>query len=300
MSATMAMPPTRRGRRRLSRRRWSPVHLFAALAMLLGASILLYPSAAQWLSDRAHATEVSGYVERVEAAPPAELQRLLAEAKDYNTRLPQGPLRDPYVLTEAGSPAPAAGDVDYYNAQLSTGLNAPMARVRIPEISLDLPVYHGTDPATLDKGIGHLLGSSVPTGGLDTHAVLTGHSGLPGARLFTDLHELKVGDRFFIEVAGQTLTYEIDQILTVTPEDAELLRRDPNGDYVTLLTCTPTGINTHRLLVRGARVETVSSGLADETLPPDVAEQAFPWWIVALTASAVAAGWLARPRRRLR
>jgi sortase A len=134
-----------------------------------------------------------------------------------------------------------------------------MAYIEIPKLNLTLPIYHGTDETVLRVAIGHILGTSFPIGGKGSHAVLSGHRGLPSARLFTDIDQLVEGDTFMIQVLDETLTYQVDQILTVLPQEVSALRIDPNQDYVTLITCTPYGINTHRLLVRGHRVATIKN-----------------------------------------
>ena len=151
-----------------------------------------------------------------------------------------------------------------YESLLNVGGNGIMGYISIPDIDVELPIYHGTDNAVLTIGAGHLEGSSLPVGGTGTHAVITGHRGLPRAKLFTDLPKISEGSIFQITVLNKTLTYEVDQILTVLPDEVESLEIDPQQDYVTLVTCTPYGINSHRLLVRGHRIDNPESVVSAE------------------------------------
>lgn len=302
MTTTLESHPSPATRRSLSEartKRWSAVEIGIGLVIAAGAMILAYPSAATWYSDIAHASTVSGYAQAVSGAVPEQLSDLLADAHDFNDRLPDGPLRDPYVLNAEGGSDDRNDGLDDYVSQLSLYPGAPMARIRIPEIGVDLPVYHGTDEATLAKGIGHLRGSALPVGGSGTHAVLTGHSGIPGAVLFDHLKDLEEGDLFYIQVAGSELAYRVDRISTVLPDDGDELRKVAGHDYVTLLTCTPTGVNTHRLLVRGERVDRADVEPDQVALAAAPATPA-PLWeaLIILTAGLSAASWFARPRIR--
>ncbi|WEK13440.1 MAG: class C sortase [Candidatus Microbacterium phytovorans] len=301
MTLTAQPPPPARTRAAARaarvRRRFSVAHGVAAVVLVLGAGTMLYPSAAAWFSDRAHATEVSGYVSDVDAAGDSALTRAVDAAQDYNARLPEGPLRDPFLLTSDGTAASVEEGRDEYLSLLRFGDSPTMARLRIPEIGVDLPIAHGTDADTLARGVGHLYGSSLPVGGRGSHAVLSGHSGLPEATLFTHLNELEAGDTFAIDVAGRTLTYRIDQILTVDPRDGDALRRVPGRDYVTLLTCTPIGVNTHRLLVRGERVADARGDTAARALAPQAADPGLPWWALGAAAALSVGTAVAWPRR---
>lgn len=178
-------------------------------------------------------------------------KRALETARKYNCQLASGvvSLEDPFLT--ATTPA-ADGTQSSILDITGTGV---IATLEVPALNLELPVYYGTDSETLEHGIGALEISSLPVGGEGTHTVLCGHSGLSSAKLFSDLEEMNVGDRFYLEVLGETLVYEVDQISTVLPEDLSQLAIDPQADYCTLLTCTPYGVNTHRLLVRGVRTE---------------------------------------------
>ena len=223
------------------------------LAGLLGLGLILYPLLSNSLYDARQDGVLEEYQAQAETAQ-TEAQRvaLLETARRYNRQLETGvlSLKDPFLTPTV---------VDEDGAQRSlldvTGTGV-IATLDIPTLSLTLPVYYGTEAETLEKGIGVLEISSLPVGGKGTHTVLCGHCGLSTAKLFSDLELLQEGDRFSVSVMGDTLTYEVDQITTVLPEDLSQLEIDPEEDYCTLLTCTPFGINTHRLLVRGTRIET--------------------------------------------
>jgi len=298
--ATADAPDTRRDRRVRAGRRWSPVNVVVAVLVLAGAGLIAYPSGATWITDLTHASTVSGYAQAVSDSTSSELEKMLDAARDYNEHLPDGPLRDPYTLNaEGGADDVYEGREDYLR-QLTFAPGAPMARIRIPEIGVDLPIYHGTDEDTLARGVGHLYGSGLPVGGEGTHSVLTGHSGIPGASLFTRLAELDVGDEFAIDVAGETLVYRVDETTTVLPDDGDLLRQSPGHDYVTLLTCTPTGVNTHRLLVRGERIDDRTGESAQIALPAATDAPDVPWGaIAALIGGLAIAVSIARPRPAL-
>ncbi|WP_229663314.1 class C sortase [Microbacterium album] len=262
-----------------------------------GVCVLTYPTAGNWFTDLAHGSEVSGYVSHVEGTPTDELADQLDDARAYNANLPAGPLRDPYILNASGEAVSLEEDRADYLGQLALAPGSPMARIRIPSIRADLPIFHGTDDDVLRKGVGHLHGSALPVGGEGTHSVLTGHSGLPEATLFTRLHELTEGDLFYIDVAGERLAYRVDRIVTVEPNDGEELRQTAGRDYVTLLTCTPIGVNSHRLLVRGERIDDDSAEAAISSLPSEPASPGFPWWTLALAGGAAVSGTIAWPRR---
>ncbi len=223
--------------------------LFLVLVMLAGLCLLAYPHVASWLFDRAAVEVVDSYEETVSNSSQQDIDDAWAKAVEYNENLYGNPVHDPFV---EGSGMVMA---DNYYQVLDVDGTGMMGHVSIPKISVELPVYHGTSEKTLARGVGHLEGSSMPTGGIGTHTVLTGHSGLVNAKLFTDLEELQEGDRFFVKILDKTLAYEVDRLLVVEPEDTSELRRVEGQDYCTLVTCTPYGVNSHRLLVRGHRVE---------------------------------------------
>ena len=225
------------------------------LAALVGFGLLLYPLVSNYLYETRQDGVLAEYLEQADALrTDEEREAVLEAARQYNRQLSTGirSLQDPFL-----TPTVVEADGEQRSILDVTGTGV-IATLDIPTLSLTLPVYYGTDAETLERGIGVLEISSLPVGGEGTHTVLCGHSGLSSAKLFSDLELLETGDRFSIEVMGDTLTYTVDQITTVTPEDLSQLAILPGEDYCTLLTCTPFGVNTHRLLVRGTRIETPS------------------------------------------
>ena len=215
------------------------------LIFLVGLSLLLYPTVSDYWNSLHQSQAIVEYSRRVEEMDGELYEKLWNEAIEYNRVLADR--SDRFEMTRA--------DRQEYESLLNVSGNGIMGYIEVPAINCSLPIYHGTNEAVLQTSIGHLEGSSLPTGGAGTHCVVSGHRGLPSARLFTDLDKLTEGDIFILKVLDQTLTYEVDQILTVDPYDLSALAIDPQQDYCTLVTCTPYGINTHRLLVRGHRVE---------------------------------------------
>ena len=215
------------------------------LICLVGLSLLLYPTVSDYWNSLHQSQAIVEYSRRVEEMDGELYEKLWNEAIEYNRVLADR--SDRFEMTRA--------DRQEYESLLNVSGNGIMGYIEVPAINCSLPIYHGTNEAVLQTSIGHLEGSSLPTGGAGTHCVVSGHRGLPSARLFTDLDKLTEGDIFILKVLDQTLTYEVDQILTVDPYDLSALAIDPQQDYCTLVTCTPYGINTHRLLVRGHRVE---------------------------------------------
>ena len=215
------------------------------LIFLVGLSLLLYPTVSDYWNSLHQSQAIVEYSRRVEEMDGELYEKLWNEAIEYNRVLADR--SDRFEMTRA--------DRQEYESLLNVSGNGIMGYIEVPAINCSLPIYHGTNEAVLQTSIGHLEGSSLPTGGAGTHCVVSGHRGLPSARLFTDLDKLTEGDIFILKVLDQTLTYEVDQILTVDPYDLSALAIDPQQDYCTLVTCTPYGINTHRRLVRGHRVE---------------------------------------------
>ena len=286
------------GRHCRPRRAWSLQRILVVLVATIGVGVLLYPTAAAWSSDRVHAGQLASYLDAVAAMPNAELVQAMAAAREYNEMLPAGPLRDPWALSASGERIAVGEGTEAYHEALSISPDGVMARLHIPKIGVDLPVFHGADENTLAGGIGHLYGSGLPIGGEGTHAVLTGHSGFVQATLFNNLHNLQIGDQFTITVLDQVLTYQVDQKLTVLPDDTTDLVRVPGKDYVTLVTCTPTGVNTHRLLVRGIRVPTPTVAASDTTDSNAPAQgPGFPWWAVGMCTTPIGATALTGPRK---
>ena len=219
------------------------------LIFLAGLCVLAYPSVSNYLNERNASRAVAAYSEASDNLEAEDYSQELQRVKEYNSYLTQYNSLGSAVIAETER------EDNPYNRLLNINENGIMAVLKIPCIDLNLPIYHGTDETVLQVAAGHYLGSSLPIGGESTHAILTGHRGLPSARLFTDLDRLEVGDIFYIRVLGDILEYEIDQIQTVLPSELDSLGITQGEDYVTLVTCTPYGINSHRLLVRGTRVE---------------------------------------------
>ena len=219
----------------------------AALTLFLGgAAVFCYPAISNYLNQKNQTRVVQHYEQTVTAQDDALLAEEWAKAEEYNENLAGDPVHDPFV--------PGSGYALPDNYLDVLNIDGVMGRITIPKIGVDLPIYHGTDAETLEKGVGHIESTSLPIGGEYRHAVLTGHRGLPSAELFTRLDELEPGDQFYLHVLDATLAYQVDQILTVEPQELETLVAEPGQDYVTLVTCTPYGVNTHRLLVRGTRI----------------------------------------------
>lgn len=215
------------------------------LVFLIGLSLLLYPTVSDYWNSLHQSRAIASYAEHVAELDNAAYEKLWADAAAYNQTLSGKPSR--YTMTDE--------ERAEYESLLNVSGNGILGYIEIPSIKCALPIYHGTDEAVLQIAVGHIEGSSLPVGGAGTHCVLSGHRGLPSARLFTDLDKLNLGDLFLIRVLDETLTYEVDQILIVEPDELDALEIEPGKDYCTLVTCTPYGINTHRLLVRGHRVE---------------------------------------------
>lgn len=216
------------------------------LIFVAGLSLLLYPSFANYWNSMHASQAISRYAESVASLDDDEFERMWQEAVEYNKRLNER--ENNYVLTDE--------QLAEYESLLNIGGSGVMGYIEIESIGVMLPVYHGTSDGVLQVAVGHLDWTSLPVGGPGTHCVLSGHRGLPSAKLFTDLDELKEGDTFTLDILDEVLTYEIDQIRIVKPVEVEGLVVAEGKDYCTLVTCTPYGINTHRLLVRGHRIET--------------------------------------------
>ena len=214
-------------------------------AFFIGALLLLYPTISDYWNSFHQSRAIASYAEQVADLDENAYDRLWEDARIYNKTL--GDRMNRFVMAEEQKKA--------YAALLNIADNGVMGYIEIPKVRCNLPIYHGTDEAVLQVAIGHVPGSSLPVGGESTHCVLSGHRGLPSAKLFTNLDELETGDVFMLRVLDETLTYEVDQIRTVLPNELGDLAIVEGEDYCTLVTCTPYGINSHRLLVRGHRVE---------------------------------------------
>ncbi|EGF55464.1 class C sortase [Actinomyces sp. oral taxon 170] len=261
--------------------------LVTSIMAVTGMGLLAYPTAASWVSQYNQSKVTADYSAQVdEARPDAKTQ--IAQAHAYNDALSAGAVLEAnnHVPTGAGS---SSDDSLSYASILKANDEGLMARLKIPSISLDLPVYHGTADDTLLKGLGHLEGTSLPVGGEGTRSVITGHRGLAEATMFTHLDKVKDGDSLIIEVFGEVLTYRVTSTKVVEPEETEALRTEAGKDLLTLVTCTPLGINTHRILLTGERIyPTPAKDVAAAGKRPEV--PAFPWWAVALVAGLVVVG----------
>lgn len=219
--------------------------LLLILMFLVGVGLVLYPFVSQYMSNISQAESIVNYVDNTLDERSTQYELLLKEAETYNEEI--GKMGINWRLSEE--------EKAIYNACLKVDDSDVMSYIEIPAIDCSLPIYHGTTEEVLQIGVGHLEGSSLPVGGQNSHCVLAGHNGLPSAKLFTDIDRLKEGDIFRLHTLDLVLTYEVDQILIVEPTDFSELKIEEGKDYCTLLTCTPYGINSHRLLVRGKRID---------------------------------------------
>lgn len=227
----------------MKKKKASTILLFVLL--FIGLSLLLYPSVADYWNSKVQSKAIMNYIEMVSSIDDETYQELWEAAKAYNASILDR--TNPYLMTDEQK--------ELYDQLLNVSGTGIMGYIEIPSIGVSLPVYHGTEDSVLSVAIGHMNWTSLPAGGENSHCALSGHRGLPSARLFTDLDQLRVGDCFMLYILDETLTYEVDQILTVDPDEAEDLLIVEGEDLVTLVTCTPYGVNTHRMLVRGHRVD---------------------------------------------
>lgn len=275
--------------------RWSfPKLAFGgALIILLGTGLILYPHVASWFSQYNQSKLIVDTTEKQKDLGPAEINHNIADAREYNRLLVGGAIIEANTNVATGQ-VESEGAFDYYDL-LNATESGVMGRLRVDSIGVDLPVYHGTADSTLEKGVGHLRGTSLPVGGESQHPVLTAHRGFPEATLFNDLDKVVVGDTFNVEVFGEVFTYQVMETKVIDPDDTESIAVVPGEDLMSLLTCTPLGINTHRILVTGERVEpTPISDLEAAGSPPEI--PGFPWWAIISTAvllSALAYVWRA-------
>ena len=255
--------------------------LLPVLLIIVGVAVLIYPVVSTQWNNYRQADVARRYSEVVKEQDPVRLSEQVERARQYNSENMSGPILDPW-LSRVSEDNLAYRD---YLDQLSS--NYAMAQIVVPKAEVNLPVYHGSDDRTLEKGVGHLFGSALPVGGQGTHAVLTGHTGLTNATLFDNLTRLKEGDAFYVNTFGEKMKYRVDQIKVVLPEETDDLRAIPDRDLVTLVTCTPYGINSHRLLVRGTRV--AIDPVEEKEAFEETAGIVWQWWmIVAIAASVLA------------
>ena len=267
-------------------KRW----ILATACGIAALGLLLYPLVGELLSERYHSDVETTYTAAIEDTDDDELATQRQAAEQYNAML-----SGTAAITEGGASAPPLP----YAEQLTVG--GVMCYIDIPKISVYLPVQHGTSAETLERAVGHVVGTSLPVGGSSTHAVLSAHSGMASSKLFSDIDQLKRGDTFFVHVLGDTLAYEVDSINTVLPTDTRLLQIEDGKDYVTLVTCTPFGVNTHRLLVRGHRVpytpEPETAAAAEKTAASSWTQHYLTGLAVGLGAVVVVGGAYSLVRR---
>lgn len=274
----------RRGTQRSQERKWrfSWIRFISAMLIWGGLLLFLYPSISAWFSQYNQSLIVSTYADAIDNAEPERTVQL-ANAELYNNALRAG------AVIEAGSNiATSTGSVTDgvlpYWQQLRATEDGLMGRLKIKSIDLDLPFYHGTSDATLLRGLGHLEGTHLPVGGVGTRSVITGHRGLSSATMFTNLDKVSVGDDLIMEVFGEVFTYRVIHTQVVEPHETEAILADPSRDLLTLITCTPLGINSHRILVTGERI--LPTPLADlQAAGSDPTIPHFPWWALIMTVA---------------
>ena len=245
------------------------ITICAAVLFLMALGLTLYPLVSNYVNQK-YASEIqTAYQELIQQTDDSVLQEAMQRAIAYNLAITPG-------TADAYSEEALVTAAEDYGNQLDIAGNGIIGYVEIPKIQVNLPIYHGTDAEVLDRGVGHLLGSSLPVGGKNTHTILSGHSGMASQKMFTDLEQLTQGDVFYLNVLGETLAYQVTEINTVLPYETDLLGIVPGEDLCTLVTCTPYGINTHRLLVRGSRIPYEKAAVLEEE--NDVTEPAASTW----------------------
>lgn len=235
-------------------------NLLMVILLILGVGILIYPDIADWWHSNQHASLLQEYDANVALMEAETIAHELERAQIFNDGLSGIHIEDPFV--------PGSGSVMSHEYYSILNFDGVMGRIEIPEIGVSLPIFHGTSDQVLERGVGHMENTPFPIGGYGNHAILTGHTGMVNMRLFTDLYRLRLGEsKFFVQVLDHRIAYQVDSIDIVLPHEIEILYSDPNRDWITLVTCTPYGVNSHRLLVRGHRIEYIE-GMGDEI--PDV------------------------------
>lgn len=280
------------------KKRGLTLNVLLQIFAMVGIGLLVYPDAANWINSIGHNSEISGYVREVENTPGAERQRILDAAYTYNDQLEPGPLTDPYISMAEDE----ALDTEVYQAyeeMLRVSGSDAIGTLNYPAAGISLPMYHGTSDEAISTGIGHMYGTSLPIGGPSTRSVVTAHSGLPHAELFTPLHDAEVGDTFWISVLGEDHHYRVQEIETVLPNETDSLEIVEGEDWVTLFTCTPIGVNSHRLLVHAQRIDAPESS-GDHMITGDGLGPGFPWWAVWFVGGSAAVGYIlfAPPRKK--
>lgn len=257
--------------------------IFLVILLISGFGVMAYPWISEWVNASSQAHVIESYQGNVSEMDTEEIAKEKLAAALYDQKEVASSVQDPFA-EETNENEVEEGS---YASILNVG--ETMGYLEIPKIDSSLPIYHGTSELVMEEGVGHMEGTSLPVGGLGTHCVLASHSGLPDAKLFTDLGKLAVGDKFYIHVLDEMLTYQVDEIDVVLPSDTSKLEIVPGEDYVTLLTCTPTGTNTHRLLVRGVRIPNEVPDAGKQVSADKISNQtiwAIIWWVIPLMAVA--------------
>lgn len=260
-------------------RKWRPSALTWLIYCIGSAGLIvgLYPQVSAWLSSYNQSQIVENYdAELAHARPSVEEQ--IRQAREYNDALSAGVVLESNANVASGVGTLSNADLNY-NDILKANSQGLMARLKVPVVDIDIPVYHGTSDEVLLKGSGHLEGSHLPVGGSSTRSVLTAHRGLASSTMFTNLDKVDVGDTFSIEVFGEILVYQVFDVKVIAPEEKDTLRVEPGKDLVTLITCTPLGINSHRILVTGERVSNVPEEVLQEAATAPTIP-GFPWWAI--------------------
>lgn len=259
--------------------------------------LLVYADAAEWFAARNHSSVISGYVEQVKATPSEERRAILDAAYVYNDQLEPGPLMDPYI-SQSQDEALRSNVYESYEELLRVSGTDAIGTINYPEVDIALPIHHGTSEEAISSGAGHMYGTSLPVGGPSTRAVLTAHSGLTQAELFTPLLDATVGDTFWISVLGEDHHYEVRSVETILPGDTDSLEIIEGEDWVTLFTCSPIGINSHRFMVHAVRIPSPADS-DQQVVAASNPEAGFPWWaVVFLGASSVVALAIFPPKKR--
>lgn len=278
-------------RKREGRWRVPWAQIVACLVILAGVGVFLYPHIASWFSQNEQSRVLELMHEKLEEPPnddPVVVEREMQLARSYNADLASGAIYEADANVATGSGKHSEGSLVYEGLLNLTGAGL-MGRLQYEELAIDLPIYHGTADQTLQRGVGHLKGTSLPVGGAGTRSVLTAHRGLPEATLFNDLDQAQTGDTFSVVVLNEVITYQVVDVQVIDPDQTEAIIADPDRDLITLVTCTPLGINSHRILVTGERitptpVEDVKVANESHQLP------GFPWWAVILCVTVIALG----------
>lgn len=252
---------------------------------LLGLILLTYPTAASWITQYNQSKVIENYAVQLEDVRPEPADQI-KRAHEYNTALNSGAILEANANVPTGAGTSTNNELDYFSLLNATEAGL-IGRIRIPRINVDLPIYHGATDEVLERGVGHLQGTSLPVGGGSTRTVLTAHRGLAHAEMFTNLDKVEVGDTFSVEVFNQVLVYQVSDTKVVNPDETEAIRVEPGRDLATLVTCTPLGINTHRILLTGERILPTPQKAIEEIGKKPVVPF-FPWWMIWLVGGLVA------------